>query len=89
MATVEVKAAYSIDEFCRRNSISTTTYHKLQAQGVGPRVMRLAGTLVRISADAEREWQLARENPVGAEAVAQARQAEKLVARARRATAQR
>ncbi len=61
------KAAFRIKEFCGRNSLSETTYHKLKARGLGPREMVVDG-MIRISADAERDWQRARENPTGREA---------------------
>lgn len=65
------RVAFSIQEFCVRNGISLTLYHKLKHAGFGPKEMRL-NTLVRISLDAEREWQEARSNPSGAEATAKA-----------------
>ena len=51
---------FSLVEFCARNRISKTTYHKLTNEGRGPRVMRY-GHVVRISLEAEREWRKAME----------------------------
>jgi hypothetical protein len=65
------RTAFSIQEFCARNTISLSTFHKLKKMGLGPREMRL-NTVVRISLDSEREWQEARSNPRGAEATAKA-----------------
>lgn len=74
---VEVEPqAFSIAEFCARNKISETLYHKLKSQGRGPRTMEL-GRAIRITAQAERDWQNARENPQGAEAKLVASQAAK------------
>lgn len=58
------KPSYTIYEFCLRNSMSTTLFHKLVAQGLGPKTFRL-GIKVMISAEAEREWRHAMENPTG------------------------
>jgi hypothetical protein len=64
--------AYSIQEFCRRNGFSVSFHHKLQRQGIGPRLMRLGKrTLVTIeAADAwrhEREAESAKPRTVAAE----------------------
>ena len=59
--------AFSIAEFCARNRISLSTFHKLKNQGRGPRLMCL-GRAIRISVEAERDWRSAREQPTGAEA---------------------
>jgi hypothetical protein len=63
------RVAFSIAEFCFRNDISLSTYHKLRHAGLGPQEMRF-NTVVRISRDAESKWQKARTNPRGAEAAA-------------------
>ncbi|MER8979445.1 helix-turn-helix domain-containing protein [Mesorhizobium sp. M0870] len=47
---------YSIPEFCRRFGISTPTYYKMRAEGCAPREIRLVGSVVRISAEAIRDW---------------------------------
>jgi hypothetical protein len=60
----ETKAAFSIDEFCRRNSISRRTYYNLKEVGIGPREMKLCGA-VRITVDAEADWHRARERAAG------------------------
>ena len=51
------RAAFSIPEFCYRNNISRPTYHRLRADGRGPVEMRLGLNLIRITGDAERDWQ--------------------------------
>lgn len=57
----------SIQEFCERHHISKTLFQRLQAQGRGPRMMKL-GRALRISADAERQWLADREAPSDTEA---------------------
>src|SRR4029079_11103948 len=59
--------AFSIAEFCARNRISLSTFHKLKNQGRGPRLMCL-GRAIRISIEAERDWRAEREAPLGLEA---------------------
>lgn len=54
----------SINGFCRRQGASRSTYYNLKAKGLGPREY-LVGKLVRISAEAEAEWVLAREADTG------------------------
>ncbi|TIM48783.1 transcriptional regulator [Mesorhizobium sp.] len=49
-------AAISIPEFCRRFGISTPTYYKMRAEGQAPREIRMVGAVVRISAEAIRDW---------------------------------
>jgi hypothetical protein len=51
------RVAFPIPEFCYRNNISEPTYHRLRAKGRGPREMRIGLNLIRITAEAEREWQ--------------------------------
>jgi hypothetical protein len=53
-------AGKSIPTFCRDNEISKSFYFKLRQLGLGPREMRL-NTAVRITPEAEQEWQAARE----------------------------
>jgi hypothetical protein len=60
-------SASTIPEFCIREKISKPFYYKLRALGLGPREMRFGG-VVRISHQAELDWQKARENPSEAEA---------------------
>jgi hypothetical protein len=76
--------AFSIGEFCARNRISLSTFHKLKNQGRGPRLMCL-GRAIRISIEAEREWRAQREQPDMHEAAGIARQAEARAAAGRRA----
>jgi hypothetical protein len=55
------RKCFSIDEFCRRQDISLSTFHKLQREGKGPRLMDISP--IRISIEAEREWRAARDRP--------------------------
>jgi hypothetical protein len=57
------RAAYTIPEFCFRNNISRPTYHRLRSEGRGPVEMRVGLNLIRITAQAEREWQRSLQNP--------------------------
>jgi hypothetical protein len=47
--------AYSIREFCERHNISTSFFHKLRHQGLGPRTLRL-GSRVLITREAAKAW---------------------------------
>ena len=49
--------------FASATAISRPTYHRLRSQGLGPTEMRIGLNLVRISADAEREWQRRLQKP--------------------------
>jgi hypothetical protein len=51
------RAAFSVAEFCFRNNISRPTYHRLRSEGRGPVDMRIGLNLIRITAEAERDWQ--------------------------------
>jgi hypothetical protein len=64
---MENEHSLSINEFCARHRISRGKYFALRKAGLGPAEMRLGRALVRISAEAERAWQHARENPTGDE----------------------
>jgi hypothetical protein len=57
------KAAWTVPEFCFRNSISRSGYQRLRAEGRGPAEMRLGLNLIRISAQAERDWQRQMQEP--------------------------
>ena len=57
------RVAYTIPEFCFRDNISRPTYHRLRAEGRGPVEMRLGLNAIRISAEAERDWQLQMQKP--------------------------
>jgi hypothetical protein len=61
------RVAFTISEFCFRNSISPTHYHKLKREGRAPREMAL-GRAIRISLSAEEAWRRARELPDDTEA---------------------
>src|SRR4029079_5824108 len=76
--------AFSIAEFCARNRISLSTFHKLKSQGRGPRLMCL-GRAIRISIEAERDWRASREKATGAEGQAVIRDAQRRSASARQA----
>ena len=54
------RIAYTIVEFCLRNSISRPTYHRLRSQGLGPTEMRIGLNIIR---HAEREWQRRLQKP--------------------------
>jgi hypothetical protein len=60
--------SFSIAEFCARNGISLSYYHKLKRDRRGPAEMRLGALMIRITADSEREWHQAMSNPTGDEA---------------------
>ena len=51
------KSAFSIGEFCDRNSISEGFYFSLQKQSLGPRVMNVRNRQL-ITRYAQRDWQL-------------------------------
>jgi hypothetical protein len=57
------RAAYTIPEFCFRNNISRPTYHRLRAEGRGPVEMRIGLNFIRITAEAECEWQRSLQKP--------------------------
>jgi hypothetical protein len=66
-ADIPAGASLSIDEFCQRHGISRATYFAIRRQGLGPVEMRIGRALVRISDEADRAWQRAREHPAGSE----------------------
>jgi hypothetical protein len=53
---------FTIEEFCKRNRLSLTSYYELRTRGQGPREMRVLSKVL-ISPEAERDWRLARETP--------------------------
>jgi hypothetical protein len=57
------RAAYTIPEFCFRNNISRPTYHRLRSEGRGPLEMRIGLNAIRITAEAERDWQRSMQEP--------------------------
>ena len=68
--TDEPVGSRTIDQFCARHRISRAFYFgKLRKAGLGPAEMRLGPKLVRITDEADRAWQRARENPTGPELV--------------------
>ena len=60
--------AFLIPVFCERNGISLAVYYRLQREGRGPRTMRLGNSTIRITRQAELDWQRDREMPEDAEA---------------------
>lgn len=76
--------AFTVAEFCARNRIGLSTFHKLKNQKRGPRMMYL-GRAIRISIEAERDWRAERERPEGAEAKLIARETKARVVAGRRA----
>lgn len=57
------RAAYTIQEFCFRNHISRPAYHRLRLQKRNPAEMRIGLNTVRITAEAERDWQHRMQEP--------------------------
>ena len=57
------RAAYTLAEFCYRNHISRPAYHRLRAEGRGPVEMRVGLNLIRVTAEAERDWQRLMQEP--------------------------
>ena len=57
------RIAFTVPEFCLRNNISRPTYHRLRQQGRAPAEMRIGLNLIRITAQAERDWQLLMQKP--------------------------
>jgi hypothetical protein len=53
------QVSFTVPEFCARNRISHATFYKLRKANRGPRTMML-GNAIRITADAEKDWQRAR-----------------------------
>jgi hypothetical protein len=47
--------AYSIEEFCRRHSISRATYYNLKLAGKGPRESHALGRVL-ITRESARDW---------------------------------
>jgi hypothetical protein len=54
------RVAFTIGEFCARNGICKWNYHNLKRKGQAPREMHL-GNAIRITLEAERDWQRERE----------------------------
>lgn len=52
--------ALTVDDFCRSEKISRSTYYNMKARGEGPREMRI-GKCVRISPEARATWRRERE----------------------------
>lgn len=49
--------SYSIEEFCRRNSISRGSFYNMRDAGTGPREKRAMGRVL-ITKEAAQEWRL-------------------------------
>ena len=76
--------AFTIAEFCERNGIGLSTFHKLKSQRRAPRMMYL-GRAIRIGIEAERDWRAEREKPEPAEAKLIAKETTQRIAAGRRA----
>jgi hypothetical protein len=63
----EAAASFSINQFCQRHDISRAKYFGMRKAGIGPAEMRLGPGTVRITREAELDWQRARQNPTGDE----------------------
>jgi hypothetical protein len=63
----EVTTSFNIKQFCEKHGISRGKYFSLRRAGLGPVEMRLGPGTVRITHEAELDWQHARQNPIGAE----------------------
>ena len=73
------RQAFSILEFCKRWDVSLSHYHKLKRLGRGPREIHL-GNVIRITREAELEFQRDREYAKDAERAGQA-QRRKMIGR--------
>jgi hypothetical protein len=82
---MEGEHSLSINEFCARHRISRGKYFSLRKAGLGPAEMRLGPSTVRITREAELDWQHARQNPTGVELVEIERGKAALAARGSRA----
>ena len=56
----DAETAFTITEWCKRNSVSRRTYYNLQKAGQGPRLMQVLG-VNRISVEADADWRRERE----------------------------
>jgi hypothetical protein len=61
----EASVSFSINQFCQRHQISRAKYFGDRKAGLGPVEMRLGvgGATVRITREAELNWQRARQSP--------------------------
>jgi len=57
------RVAFTVPEFCFRNNISRQKYNNLRSEGRGPREMRPGINTIRITAEAERDWQQLMQEP--------------------------
>jgi hypothetical protein len=64
---MESERSLTINEFCARQHISRGKYFRMRKAGLGPIEMRIGAGTVRITREAELDWQHARENPSGSE----------------------
>jgi hypothetical protein len=62
MSAIE-RVAFTIPEFCLRNNISRQKYRTLRAEKRGPVEMRVGINTVRITIEAERDWQELMQEP--------------------------
>jgi hypothetical protein len=52
---LDIPTSSTISQLCARHRFGRTSYFKLRKEGLGPKELR-HGRLVRITAEAEREW---------------------------------
>jgi hypothetical protein len=57
------QVAFSVPQFCARNFISRPTFERLRRLGLGPKEMRPTLNIIRITLDAEKEWQQLMQRP--------------------------
>jgi hypothetical protein len=57
------RVAFTVPEICFRNGISRQKYNSLRSEGRGPAEMRFGINTVRVTAEAERDWQLLMQEP--------------------------
>jgi hypothetical protein len=57
------QVAFSVPQFCARNFISRPTFERLRRLGLGPKEMRPTLNIIRITLDAEKEWQQLMQQP--------------------------
>jgi hypothetical protein len=55
------RVGYTIKEFCEAHRISEPTYFRMQALGLGPRIMKALGRTI-ITNEAASDWRHARES---------------------------
>lgn len=69
-----INSSQTISEFCISENISKFLYFRLKREGRAPREMRPGGRIVRITAEARRDWHLLMEAEARAQATGLERQ---------------